>query len=416
MTLWGYLKTKMLPYKDKIAFAGLGLTYAEILDFDKQYNKNKKTRICAGMTREIHALNILKAIAEGDIVVPISLEYGERTCDYIKKQVEGAEGIDDVAFIMFTSGTTGHPKGVMLTDLNIISNLEYINDYFDVSGCKSICIGRPLVHIAVLTGELLYALCHGLTIYFFEETFIPKRLVNYLDKNLIDIFCGTPTLFYAMAKCQNHMLLSLKIGVVSGEILSIKSNKEISNAFPHTKFYNVYGLTEHSPRVSALLPHEFQIKPNSVGKPIGNVEVKIINDELLIKSHSVMKGYFNDPQKTKEKIIDGWLYTGDCASIDDKGYIYIHGRMDNMIIKSGLNIYPEEIELAVKECKDVEDCVVFTQQTDFGVIICLNYTGKIEPNELRTLLLKQMNPNIVPTKIQKIDVIAKTASGKKVRK
>ena len=416
MKLWDYLKSKMSLYKERVAFANLGLTYAEILNFDNYYNQRKKLRICASKIREIHALNIIKAIAEGDVVVPISLEYGAKNYDYIKEQIKDANDIDDLAFIMFTSGTTGYPKGVMLTEQNIISNLEWINEYFNTSECKSICIGRPLAHIAVLTGELLYALCHGLTIYFYEESFMPNRLISFLDKYHIDIFCGTPTLFYAMAKLKKHNDLGLKIGVISGEVLSARVSKAISESFNKTEFYNVYGLTEHSPRVAALLPCDFNRKLNSVGKPIGDVMVKIINNELLVKSTSVMKGYFKDLKGTKERIIDGWLYTGDSASMDDDGYIYIHGRKDNMIIKSGLNIYPEEIELVVKECTEVEECVVFGKQTEISSIICLKYVGTIEPNDLRSLLNQKLNPIIVPTRIQKVDTIAKTASGKKIRK
>ena len=172
MKLWDYLKSKMILYKDRIAFANLGITYNELINLSSFEKKDKRVRLCDGETRELHAFNIIKSIAKGEVVVPVSLEYGERNYEYIKKEIANAKDLDDLAFIMFTSGTTGYPKGVMLTDLNIISNLEYIDRYFDTKDCLSICIGRPLVHIAVLTGELLYALCHGLTIHFFEESFM----------------------------------------------------------------------------------------------------------------------------------------------------------------------------------------------------------------------------------------------------
>lgn len=416
MMLWDYLKEKMASHKEKVAFANLGITYEELLTFGSSKKEAKKLHVCGGITRELHALNIIKTIADGDVVIPISKEYGNKNNDYIKHVIkESKEDINDLAFIMFTSGTTGLPKGVMLTDENIISNLEYIKSYFDVSNCKSICIARPLVHISVLTGELLYALCNGLTLYFYEESFMPQRLLTYLSKNKIDILGGTPTLYKNLSNI-NFDNNTLKVGVISGEVLTENSKEVITNFFKNTQFYNVYGLTEHSPRVSALLANEFKRKTNSVGKVIGDVCVKVLNGELLIKSKSVMKGYFNNKELTNEKIKDGWLYTGDIVTIDKDGYIYIHGRKDNMIIKAGINIYPEEIELAVNEINGVFDSVVYSLKDEDKTIIYLDYVGDVEPNELRMKLASSLNPNIIPNKIQKVEKIAKTLSGKKIRK
>ena len=414
MKLWDYLKSKMEKYKGKIAFPSLNITYDELLSLGNNQS-DKRLVICEGESRELQAFNIIKAISEGNVVVPVSIEYGKYNYDYIKRLIETSnEDVSDLSFIMFTSGTTGLPKGVMLTDENIINNLEYISTYFDLSGCRSICIGRPLVHIAVLTGELIYGLINGLTIYFYEEAFMPRRLLNYLDKNQIDVFCATPTLYQKLANCHNGTF-SVKAAAISGEVLTKKASEEISNIFANTKFYNVYGLTEHSPRVTALLPHEFGLKPNSVGKAIGDVKLKIVDDELLIKSPCVMKGYFKDKDKTNKKIIDGWLHTGDQAYMDRDGYIYILGRRDNMIIKAGLNIYPEEIELAVKELNLVDDCVAYARFCDTGIIICLDYVGIINPNELRKNLIKTINPNIMPNKINQVSQIKHTPSGKKIR-
>lgn len=415
MRLWDYLKSSMEKHRGKIAFPSLNITYDELLSLGSNQS-DKRLVICEGTSRELLSFNIIKTISEGNVVVPVSKEYGERNYKYITNLIESSndEDISDLAFIMFTSGTTGLPKGVMLTDENIICNLEYISTYFDLDGCKNICIARPLVHIAVLTGELLYGLINGSTIYFYEEAFMPKRLLNYLDKNQIDVFCATPTLYQKLANSYNGTF-NVKVASISGEVLTKRVSEEISNIFTNTKFYNVYGLTEHSPRVTALLPHEFSLKPNSVGKPIGDVEVKIVDNELLIKSPCVMKGYFKDIEKTNKKIVAGWLHTADLAYMDNDGYIYILGRRDNMIIKAGLNIYPEEIELAVKELNLVEDVLVYGISTDNGLNICLDYVGVVTPQTLRKNLAKSINPNIMPNKITKVDKILTTASGKKIR-
>ena len=372
MTLWEYLKGKMSEYGEKVAFAHSGVTYKELLNLPCSSLNESKIVLCEGASREEQALKILRCLAEGNVAVPITKEYGEKNYRYICRLVEKvpSEARKDLAFLMFTSGTTGQPKGVMLTHENIISNLKYISSYFDLSGMKSICVARPLVHIAVLTGEILYALCCGLTIYFYEETFMPQRLLSYLTKNNTDVFCATPTLYQMLALIAKDRVFSVKVGVLSGEVLTSRVGENIRKAFPATAFYNVYGLTEHSPRVSALLPKDFSA---------------------------------------------GWLHTGDRAQFDSEGYLYIDGRKDGMLIKAGINVYPEEIENAVKEIPGVNDCVVFGETADTGTVICMKYTGNADIKEVRKHLSGELNPNVVPGKIEKVEELARTASGKKLR-
>lgn len=416
MKLWKYLKEKMQLYADRVAFANSNITYAQLLALEKEKSSFSKLRLCDGKAREEQALHIITCIAEGDVVVPISWEYGEWYCNQIKKLIEGSdEDVSDLAFLMFTSGTTGKPKGVMLTDENIITNLNYIQTYFDVKRFNRICIARPLVHISVVINDLLYALCNGLTIYFYEESFMPRRVISYFLKEQIDIFCATPTLYLALAKEDKERRLPIKVGVISGEVLTEEAGRLIADRFPNTLFYHVYGLTEHSPRVCALSPQDFKRKPNSVGKPIGDVKVKIRNGELLVNSPSVMKGYYKDKNKTKEKIGDGWLHTGDIVHIDEQGDYYIDGRKDGMLIRAGINIYPEEIERSVRKIQGIEDCLAYPIDTENGILIGLKYVGNIEVMALRKMLVKFLNPNTLPNKIENVEELPHTASGKRKR-
>ena len=135
----------------------------------------------------------------------------------------------------------------------------------------------------------------------------------------------------------------------------------------------------------------------------------------MVKSASVMRGYYPDEGKTRKKLSDGWLHTGDRAHFDSEGYLYIDGRKDGMLIKAGINVYPEEIENAVKKIPGVNDCVVFGETADTGTVICMKYTGNADIKEVRKHLSGELNPNVVPGKIEKVEELARTASGKKLR-
>lgn len=415
MKLWEFLKEQTQPFLKRVAFANMGMTYADLFGM-KSGTENGKLRLCIGRTREEQALEILKCIASGDVAVPVAEEYGKEHFHVAQMAVKKGETFKDLAFLMFTSGTTGRPKGVMLTDENIIENLKYISSYFRLEGLKSICIARPLLHIAVLTGELLYALCNGLTIYFYEEPFVPQRLLAFLAKNQIDVFCATPTMYSSLARF-NVNQFSVKVGALSGEILVDKDAKNLQKCFPDTKFYNVYGLTEHSPRVSALLPEEFTKYLGSIGKPIGNVQLRIENGELLVKSPCIMKGYYHSEANTSLKVKKGWLYTGDLAHMNSEGYYYIDGRADDMIIRAGLNIYPAEIERAAKKCEGVNDCVAFGEKKENGQMnIVLKYVGNAEPAAVRKVLVQQLNFHAMPNRILKAETLEYTQSGKILRR
>lgn len=416
MKLWTYLKEKMRPYADRTAFAQSGVTYGDVLSWE-QTESGGRLQLCEGNTRAALAEAILRCIAAGNVAVPVTEEYGNNNSSYIRNVVADAkdETADDLAFVIFTSGTTGKPKGVMLTHENITVNLEYIHSYFRIEGLRTICIGRPPVHIAVLVGELLYALCCGLTIHFYEEPFMPQRLLSFLVRHEIDVFCATPTLYQALAAADPHRKCPVKVGVISGEILTEKASGKIAAAFPDTAFYHVYGLTEHSPRVTALPPEAFARRPGSIGKPIGCVRLKIEDGELLIRSPCVMKGYYHDPARTAEILRGGWLHTGDRAHVDADGYLYIDGRADNMLIRAGLNIYPEEIEEAVKEIDGVDDCIVCGERTENGTSVILRYTGIADGADVRKRLAAVLNPHAMPDRIEKTEGIPRTASGKKQR-
>ena len=362
--LYEYIKRRMLENPDQLVSDGIKtLTYSEILEraeeLGTQLTEEKYGLLCD--TDFDTAISLFACFYARKTAVPLSKKYGDKHISRIIEKVQIAhlitssgvvrisdtmpepEDLTDVALIMCTSGTTGNPKGAMITEKNLVTNLYDIEKYFQINNKDHILIARPLYHCAVLTGELLISLIKGLQISFFSEGFIPQRILSVAKDKKITVLCGTPTLFYHLAALNSKSKnpLDLRVIVVSGECMTQKAAESIRRAFSNSKIYNVYGLTEASPRACYLPPEEFDLTPLSVGVPLASLKAKIEDNELLLKGGSIMKGYYNDPDATAKAIRNGWLYTGDIAERDESGRVYIKCRRDNMIIRSGMNIYPQ---------------------------------------------------------------------------
>ena len=418
MNIWGFLRQRMLRYGNRIAFSEGKITYATLIALAENGGARQRSVpvMAKGATRQEQAIKILRIMAGGNIPVPVEASYGTDREEKIKRILEkNCDDLHKTAAILFTSGTTGEPKGVKLSHRGIIENLKGIDGYFQVREGQKILIGRPLVHVAVFTGELLFALYKGLEIDFYEEAFQPARLAKYIDGNEVQVFGCTPTLLYHLSRyLQGESLDSI---VISGERLTEGVANIVKEKFPDKKFYNVYGLTENSPRVSALCPGEFFDKIGSVGKPIAHTKVKLEDGEILVKSRSLMQGYFGEREKTKEKLKKGWLHTGDMARIDEQGYLYILGRKDDMLIRSGMNIYPAEIESVAQKIDGVKNCIVYGEEDiHYGQKICMKAVADIEVGALRKELIARLPAYLIPDKILIVESLEMTPSGKVKRK
>ena len=414
MTVWKFLKKKMQKYGSRIAFVQGAITYSQLIEeAERNVSKQKSVpSIVKKNTKQEQAIEILRIMASGNIPVPIEKSYGLQREEKIKKVLaKNQDNLRKTAMILFTSGTTGDSKGVKLSHRGIIENLKGIDQYFQVMEGQKILIARPLVHVAVFTGEFLFALYKGLTIDFYEEAFQPNRLAKYIDENGVQVFGCTPTLIYHLSRFLGGK--NLIAVVISGERLTKGVVNVLEERFSDLQFYNVYGLTENSPRVSALCPSDFFSKIGSVGKPIAHTKVKTEEGELLVKSRSLMQGYLGEREKTKEKIKGGWLHTGDMAHIDKEGYLYILGRKDDMLIRSGMNIYPAEIESIAMQIEGVKSCLVYGEEDiHYGQKICMKAVTDIGVSNLRKELVVRLPAYLVPDKILIVESFEMTPSGK----
>ena len=437
--LYEFIKYRMLEHPDQVISDGSKtLTYSEFLEcaevLGNQLTEEKYGLLCESDFDT--AISLLACFYARKTAIPLSKKYGDKHVSRIIEKIQIAnlitssgivriadtmpesEDLTDVALIMCTSGTTGEPKGAMITEKNLVTNLSDIEKYFQINNTDHVLIARPLYHCAVLTGELLISLMKGLQISFFSEGFIPLRILSVAKDKKITVLCGTPTMFYHLSalNLKSKSPLGLRVIVVSGECMTQKAAESIRSAFAETKIYNVYGLTEASPRACYLSPEEFDQSPLSVGVPLASLEAKIEDNTLLLKGGSIMKGYYNDPDATAKAIRNGWLYTGDIAECDEHGRVYIKCRRDNMIIRSGMNIYPQEIENTLKHDERIRDVLAFGVKNDtVSEKIHIKVVTELSKSEVFEVCRNYLSTFQLPDVIDIVTEIPKNASGKVIR-
>lgn len=451
--LWKFLKDNMEQNLNQtVCDENTEMIYSELITFAESFSKNLKgIKCCAILCRsELEAAKALLAcFAAGVTAVPLSQRYGELHCNKILDTINPDAVITDEngklkvnyirnssfskpnshpALIMCTSGTTGVPKGAMLTEKNIVTNVSDIANYFNIGYKDTILIARPLYHCAVLTGEFLTALIKGAKIRFYSGTFNPAVVLKIIEDFNITAFCGTPTLLSMMARFKRNDNMLRHI-CISGECMGYGTGKRIADAFSNADIYHIYGLTEASPRVAFLPPHNFAEYADCVGVPLKSVSLKILNEAgkpiisneigvLWVKGDNVMAGYYNEPEKTKEVLQNGWLCTGDLATFNDFGYLKIKGRNDDLIIKAGMNIYPAEMEGVLKLDKRVRELYVCGKPDEkTGVKIVLTIAGDFKDVSEVKDLCKASLPNYqMPAEIHLVNEIPKNGSGKIIRR
>lgn len=446
MKLWKTIKTAMLKHPSQIVCEeNAKITFEELVIFAELFAKKLKGEKCCAIVcvnEMAAAIALLSCFAAEVTALPLSIRYGSIHCNKILEMIKPTAAIVDMngqleviyleennyivpkehpALIMCTSGTTGNPKGVMLSENNIITNINDISDYFNINHHDNILISRPLYHCAVLTGEFLTALLKGTKIRFFSDSFNPMEFINLIRKYEITVFCGTPTMLNTLAMFKRKSsYLSLKAICISGECMSDECGLKIADAFPEANIYHVYGLTEACPRVSYLPPDQFRKRPGSVGIPLKSIQLKIIPNEnnegiLWIKGGNVMLGYYNDPELTDKTLHEDWLCTGDMAEMDEM-YLRIKGRLDGLIIRGGMNIYPAEVENSIKKDPRVKEVVVFGANDNLTTQIHMKIAGDFKDiSEVKQMCIDLLPNYQVPTHIELVSELPKNGSGKIIR-
>lgn len=454
MKLWSFIKEHMLKNPEQqIRENGASLSFEETVIWAEGFAKRLNGVECCAIlcsSEMAAAMSLLACFAAGVTAVPLSIRYGEAHCNKILDTISPDAIIMDTngeltvyklkncqyiapekhpALIMCTSGTTGKPKGAMLSEKNILTNVSDIADYFTMDKSDTILIARPLYHCAVLTGEFLTAIVRGANIRFYSEQFNPTKMLELIKEYGITAFCGTPTLLSIMARFnRNNANATLRQICISGECMGSETGRNIRAAFPACRIYHIYGLTEACPRVSYLPPEHFEEYPDCVGIPLKSVSIKIMNEQgnlchaneegiLYVKGDNVMLGYYREPEKTSNVLKDSWLCTGDVAVINDAGFLKIKGRNDDLIIKSGMNVYPAEIEGVIKQDSRVKEVLVYGFHNSFGTQIGMKLVGDFSSTkEVKQFCMKVLPSFQVPSVIELVDELPKNGSGKIIRR
>jgi acyl-CoA synthetase (AMP-forming)/AMP-acid ligase II len=263
---------------------------------------------------------------------------------------------DDLAFIVFTSGTTGQPKGVMLSHGNVVAVVDAILDYLPLAPDERYALVLPLFH-TYAKSVLLTTLAAGGTVVLDSFNDLPG-FVARLESGRITAFSGVPyhvAMLLRRAPLDRHDLSRLRTFTISGSHLPTESLQELARRFPAARVVFMYGMTETSTRACALPPARIADKAGSCGRPIRGVALRIVDDagcdlpagtpgEVLVHGPNVMQGYFGDPALTRATLRDGWLHTGDLGYLDAEGFLFLVGRRTDLIKCAGERISAREIE------------------------------------------------------------------------
>ncbi|MGZ7067071.1 MAG: AMP-binding protein [Methanobacterium sp.] len=358
---------------------------------------------------------------------------GKHTDDKTLSDIKKTFDSDDVVCMQYTSGTTGFPKGVMLSHKNIINNGYYIGERMKYTEADRVCLPVPLFHCFGITLGVMAILTHGATHVMLEQ-FDPLMVLAAIQKEKCTSLYGVPTMF--IAEFSHPMfdmfdLSSLRTGIMAGSTCPIEAMKKVMQDMYMKDVTIVYGLTEGSPGFTQTsVDDPVEIKVETVGRKLPECEVKLVDPEtgedigpgtvgeICSRGYNVMKGYYKMPDKTAEAIDeDGWLHSGDLATVDEDGNYTIVGRIKDMIIRGGENIYPREIEefyYTMPGIKDVQVVGIPDEKYGelVGAFIILDKDADLSEEDVRDYGIARIARYKVPKHVFFIDEFPLTASGK----
>jgi long-chain acyl-CoA synthetase len=341
---------------------------------------------------------------------------------------------DDTAVILYTSGTTGRPKGAELSHSNMVLNARLADNLFDTRLGEDVhLVTLPLFHSFGQTVQMNGGFYTRAALSLLPR-FDPDAALAIMDRDNVTFFAGVPTMYWAMLNYPgagrydlDKIARNLRMAVSGGSAMPVEVMKAFENRF-NVKILEGYGLSETSP-VATFNRMERPAKPGSVGVPVWGVDVVVVDEddnevqrgelgEILIRGHNVMKGYYNKPEANAETLRNGWLHTGDIGRFDEDGYIYIVDRVKDMIIRGGFNVYPREVEEVLMTHPAVSlAAVVGTPHEQYGeevkaFVVLKEDSAEISAEELRAWAKENMADYKYPREVEFRETLPMNATGK----
>ncbi len=341
-------------------------------------------------------------------------------------------GAEEVAVLQYTSGTTGHPKGAMLTHANLLSNAAASAEAVQMNERDVFLAVLPLFHVFGATVTMIIPITLGAASAHIPR-FEPLPTLQTIERAGVSIFCGVPSMFAVLAALKGQHgpdLSTLRLCISGGAALPRELTPIIEERY-ETTLLEGYGPTEASPVISVNRTRESR-KIGSVGPPLPGVEVQIRDEsgaevktgeigEICARGPNIMRGYWQDPEKTAGTIRDGWLYTGDLGHVDADGYIYIVDRKTDMIIVGGLNVYPREVEDVIRLLPAVRDVAVVGSSSRLrgetvSAFIELSEGGSLGEGEIIEHCSEHLARYKVPRTIHFMHELPRSATGKVLKR
>ncbi|WGD50177.1 AMP-binding protein [Bradyrhizobium sp. CB1650] len=361
------------------------------------------------------------------------MELGKQVGNGRLESVSATVQMDDAVNIQFTSGTTGLPKGATLSHHNLINNAFFVGEATGIEPGSRVCIPVPLYHCFGMVMGNLGCVTHGATMVYPSESFDSLRTLETLEAERCNVLYGVPTMFIAQL---NHCefsrfdLSALRRGIMAGAPCPIEVMKEVASKMHMSEITIAYGMTETSPvSFQSSRDDPLELRVSTVGRIQPHLEVKIVDrdgrilprgeaGELCTRGYSVMLGYWNDEARTKEAIDEaGWMHTGDLATIDEEGYCRIVGRIKDMVIRGGENIYPREVEEYLYRHPEIQDVQVFgVPDEKYGEELCAWIIAKadaaLDEDTIRKFCQDRISHYKIPRYIRFVETFPSTVTGK----
>lgn len=358
---------------------------------------------------------------------------GAKITDDQLRERAAAVSPQDVVNMQYTSGTTGFPKGVMLTHYNIINNGKSIGDCMNFTEQDKLCIVVPFFHCFGLVLAMMSCLTHS-TGMVPVDIYSPVKVMDAIQRERCTAVHGVPTMFIGMLEhpdFKSYDFTSLRTGIMAGSPCPIKVMQQVVEQMHMSEITITYGQTEASPATTMTTTQDsIELRVATVGRSMPHVETKIVDPEtgetlgagiqgeFCSRGYNTMRGYYKMEEATRQVVdADGWLHSGDLATVDENGYYKITGRIKDMIIRGGENIYPKEIEeffYTLPQVQDVQVIGVPSPQYGEEVMACiiLREAGSMSEETLKTQALGHMARHKVPKYIAFVEQFPMTASGK----